>query len=356
MLKKYFLILIILSIIISCEPINSDNKIYNFQGKGVLVCNEGNFTYGNATLSFIDLEKDTIYSDVFFDVTGYPLGDIAQSATIFDTNIFICINNSGKIYIVNKNNFEYNGEITGLNSPRFICIKNSLKGYITDLYSPYLTIFNPTTFQKIGSIFVGRSTEQIIISNNFLYLTSWSQQNMIYKINTDNDQVVDSLIVTYQPNSLVIDKQNNLWVLSDGGNFGFENQEIAALTKIRLPELDIEQVYKFDNIENSPSHLCINNSKDTLYFLNGSWNNLNNQKSGIYKMSIFQTFLPEKSFILETEQNFYSLSINPNNSEIYATDAGNFTKNGTIYRYSNTGKLIKKYEAGIIPGWMEFKN
>ena len=110
---------------VSCKP-EIQNKDYNFEGKGILICNEGNFTYGNSSLSYIDLESDSIYSDVFFEVTGYPLGDVAQHITIFEDNVFISINNSGKIYIVNKNSFVYVGEISGLNSPRFICIKNSV--------------------------------------------------------------------------------------------------------------------------------------------------------------------------------------------------------------------------------------
>jgi len=355
MFKNLLFFIITIFIMVSCKP-EIQNKDYNFEGKGILICNEGNFTYGNASLSYIDLESDSIYSDVFFEVTGYPLGDVAQHITIFEDNVFISINNSGKIYIVNKNSFVYVGEISGLNSPRFICIKNSLKGYITDLYSPIITIFNPTTYQKIGSINIGKSSEQIILADNFLYVTSWSQQNMVYKINSETDEIVDSLLVTFQPNSLVLDKQNNLWVLSDGGNYGSENRENAALTKINIHDFEIVQVFKFENIDNSPTRLCINNTKDTLYFLNGSWDNLNSNNSGVYKMPISATTLPQTAFIDEESKTFYGLAINPNNTDIYVSDALNYTKNGIIYRYSNSGMLIKKYEAGIIPGWIEFKN
>ena len=267
----YFTIIILF--FLSCN--NNKDKIteYNFETSGVFIANEGNFTYGNASLSYFDLSENKMYNNVFFNAMNLPLGDVAQSITIWEDKVYIAINNSGKVYVINKNTFKYLGKITELTSPRNILIINSEKAYISDLYSNNITIFNPTNFEKTGNILIGRSSEKMLLYNNFAYIVNWSFSNMIYKIDTQTDQVIDSLQVTYQPNSIVIDKNNKIWLLSDGGmSDNPEKQEIPTLTKINPENLEIEQVIAFNSIAHSPRNLCINSTKDTLFFLNGTWN------------------------------------------------------------------------------------
>lgn len=95
-----------LLIIFSCEReeplLNSFNK-----STGVFILNEGNFTYGNASLSFLDLRTGEIDNQVFFQANGFPLGDVAYSMTLMDTIAFIAINNSGKVFAMNTKNFQH---------------------------------------------------------------------------------------------------------------------------------------------------------------------------------------------------------------------------------------------------------
>ncbi len=350
-----YIFLFMLLFFYSCNKQDDIEQIYNFPHSGVLICNEGNFTYGNASLSFIDLETDSIYNDVFHKANGFPLGDVAQHITIYQDNVYISINNSGKIYVIDKTSFKYNGEITGLSSPRYICIKNSLKAYVTDLYSPYIVVFNPVTYQKEKTIYVGRSTEYAILQDNFLFVTSWAYQNVIYKINTDNDEIIDSLTVGYQPNSMVIDKDATLWILADGGNYGDENQTFATLTHVSIIDLEIIKTFVFNNISSSPSRLNINTTKDTLFFLDNNWEGTQtNINAGLYKMSVNENNLPTEAFINQDINNFYGFALLPE-GEIFLTDALSFAKNGNILRYNSSGKQIKKYEAGIIPAWITYK-
>ena len=75
-------------------------------------------------------------------------------------------------------------------------------------------------------------------------------------------------------------------------------------------------------------------------------------------MPVNATALPDIPFISASDQSgtriFYSLAINPVNSEVYAGDAIDYMQNGTIYRFSAQAVPIDTIPAGIIPGYICF--
>ncbi|HAQ21896.1 MAG TPA: cell surface protein [Prolixibacteraceae bacterium] len=341
----------------SCSESPVDTVFFNFSGDhGVYIVNEGNFMYGNSSLSFYNPDTKRVYNQVFQARNGVPLGDVAQSMSIWKNLGFIVINNSGKIYIIDHSTGEYKGHISGLSSPRYVHIINEKKAYITDLYSKKITIFNPTTFQVTGFIPVGNSnsefsqhsTEQMVQYKNLIFTNCWSFDNKILVINSDTDQLVDSIEVFKQPNSIVIDRDNKIWVLSDGGfegsPYGYEQ---AGLLKINAETHEIERTFRFDK-NDRPMNLCINPTKDTLYFLNRH----------VWKMAVTEKHLPEKAFITSKYTSlyggFFSVAIDPTNRDVYIGDAIDHRQNGLIYRYDASGSLIDSFKAGISPGDFAF--
>jgi YVTN family beta-propeller protein len=279
----------------------------NEKNNGVFIINEGNFMYSNSSLSYYNPETKEITNNIFYNTNALPLGDVAQSMSIKDSLAYIVINNSGKIYIINTNTFKYTGKITGLISPRHIFfINNSNKAYISDLYSKKISIYNYLTKSITGHInidngnneFEQHNSEMFVQINNKVYVNSWSYDNTILVIDCITDKIIDSIKVGKQPNSMIIDKNNNLWVLSDGGFDGSSyGQENAKLCKINTTTDSISAIYKFNNINVSPSHLCTNNKKDSLFFIYNSWSgNLNNK--GIYAMSIYDNEIPQTHLYL----------------------------------------------------------
>ena len=342
----------------SCSKSPVEIVYFDFSGnRGVYIVNEGNFMYGNSTLSFYDPAAKRVYNDVFQARNGAPLGDVAQSMTLWNHMGFIVVNNSGKIYVVDSRTAEFKGSISGLSSPRYVQVINSEKAYATDLYARKITVFNPVTFQITGSIPVGNSqsefnqhpTEQMIRYKNLVFTNCWSNDNKILVINSDTDQLVDSIEVFKQPNSMVLDKDNKIWVLTDGGfegsPYGYEQ---PGLLKIDAETREIERTFRFP-LGNYPFNICINPTKDTILYIDRH----------VWKMGITEKHLPEKPFVesqyADYYGGFYSLGIDPVSSEIYVGDAIDHRQNGIIYRYSTSGKLIDQFKTGISPGDFAFK-
>jgi DNA-binding beta-propeller fold protein YncE len=349
--KIAFLLLIIFT---ACDesPVNITG--YNFSDSaGVYIVNEGNYMQDNATLSFLNLESMKVYNNVFFSANETRLGDVAYSMVISGNTGYIVINNSGRIYSIDIRNARFCGKLTGFTSPRNIYLLNDKKGYVTDLYSMKISIFNPSTYEVTGEIdvcnnnpFNQHSTEQMAGYGNYIFIGCWSYDNKILVLDTTTDRIIDSITVTKQPNSLVIDKNNKLWVLSDGGFPGSAyGQETAALSRIDAETRNIELVMQFPSLDDSPIDLVLNGSGDTLYFI----------LHGIRRMSVTNKELPADAFIKNRNNDFYSIAVDPETSVIYAGDPIDYQQNGLVYRFSPDGELIDSLGTGINPGAFCFK-
>lgn len=346
-MKRILFLLINILAFCSCKKQQELQPVteYNQQTSGVFICNEGNFTYGNASLSYFDLEKNQVHNQVFYNANNVPLGDVCQSMAIKDSLGFVVINNSGKVYVINTRTFKYVATIDGLVSPRYIEFIDDNKAYLSDLYDTKITVFNPNTFTIIGKVNIGRPVEKMLLHDGKVYASSWSYSNKLYQIDAKKDKVLDSLELAFQPNGIVLDKNEKLWVLSNGGYNGSEGQETAALTRINPVDFSIEKVFTFPALEDSPGSLSINTGGDSLFFLN----------HGLCVMSVNASSLPTSTLIPENNRLFYGFGIDPVTSTIYISDAVDYLQKGAVFRFRPDGTPIDSFRVDIIPSEFTFK-
>ena len=176
---------------------------------------------------------------------------------------------------------------------------------------------------------------------NKVFVTSWSFDNKVIVIDSENDLLQDSISVGKQPNSIVIDKDNKLWILCDGGFYGSSyGQENAKLIKVNPENYLIEKTLIFSDLNMSPTELSVNKTKDTLFYIN----------NGIFRQSIYEESLNTSIFINQDNKIFYGLSVDTASSKIYVSDVVDYVSNGNLYVYSQSGQLLNSYKAGVNPG------
>ena len=345
-------IIMIVMFLLSCSKdgefgeINTENTEYIF-GRGVFIVNEGNYTNGNGSVSFYNFYTHKIYNGIFDAANKRPLGDVPVSMEFINGLIYLVVNNSGKIEVVNPDDFKSVKIISGFTSPRFILPISNTKAYVSDLRSNYISVLDLVTNTITKKIYCGKATDRMLKYNNRVFVCNWSEyyvkapNNTVQVIDCDLDKLVDSVKTGKEPNSMVLDKQNQLWVMSSGG---YNNEEIPELNCINTGNLQIEKKILFASKYLSPHSLCINENKDSMWFISNH----------IYCMAVLDNQLPATPLIYKKNRLFYSLEVYAPGSELYISDAIDYNQNGYVYRFTPQGTVIDSLRAGIIPGYFCF--
>ena len=313
---------------------------------GLFITNEGNFQYGNATLSFYDPATREVQNEVFRRANGFRLGDVAQSMVIRNGIGWVVVNNSHVIFAIDVDTFQEVGRITNLTSPRYIHFLSDEKAYVTQLWDNRIFIVNPKRYEITGYIecpgmtMESGSTEQMVQCGKYVYVNCWSYQNRLLKIDTETDRVVGELEVGIQPTSLVLDRNGRIWTITDGGYEGSPyGYEAPALCCIDPETFSVVRRFTF-SLGDAPSEVQINGMGDRLYWINRD----------IWSMPVDDERLPVRPFVAYRDTKYYGLTVDSVSGEVYVADAIDYQQQGIVYRYSTDGELIDQFYVGIIPG------
>lgn len=319
---------------------------FDSSGQGLFIINEGNFNYGNATLSYYNPTTKSVENEIFYRANAMKLGDVAQSMTIHNGKGWIVVNNSHVIFAIDLKTFKEVGRITNLTSPRYIHFVSDEKAYVSQLWDNRIFIVNPKDYSITGHIecpdmaMENGSTEQMVQWGDFVFVNCWSYQNRILKIDTRTDKVIASLEVGIQPTSIVLDRYGKLWTITDGGYDGSPyGYETPALYRIDAESFSIEKEFRFSRGD-APSEVQINAGGDKLYWINDD----------VWQMSVDDERLPVKPFLPYAKTLYYGLTTCPITGDVYIADAIDYQQPGMIYRYTASGEKINEFYVGVTPG------
>lgn len=304
---------------------------------GLLISHEGNFGQGNASVSFVSFDLNTVENNIFNNVNAKLLGDTAQSIAFNGEFAYIILNVSNKIEIVNRFTFESVATIdAGLSNPRYMAVSNG-KGYVTNWgdFTPtdddYLAVIDLTTNTIIDTISTSYLPEEIIAQGDNVYVATgiFGNGNKVDVINTVTDTYEESITVGNSPNSFQIDFEGDLWVLSS------EN-----LVEINTTSKTISKTVALNSAITAPSKLGFDNGNLYLFSV-----------GSVYKMSTSDDSLPTTSEF--DGVSFYDMSIK--DGVLYGLDAKDFQSDGSITSYDLSNNTeINSATLRIIPGEVYF--
>ena len=375
MKRNLFLMLALAALMFSCKPDQPVNLGTITIGSGLFVLNEGDYQFANSSLTFYDIEADTVINDLFYKVNNAPLGDVAESMALVDGKLYIVVNNSKYIYKVDANTIVCDTtkpyKMGGFYSPREIFFVAPDKAYVTDIVGTNIWIINPQEMKHTGTIAMGNTTEKMLRVGNELFVSNWSyyytdayshdSYHTVQVVDLNNDVKVADIEVGKEPNTMVVDKNGHVWVLCEGRSWdeeydaeGMPYGENPTLWEIDPMLRTAELRYEFkgpyeddDEIKGVASTLRANPAGDQFYMI---YNN-EVRRFDLATMSLSETF----RITPEPQDLFYNMTVEPRTGELYIADAKNYMKNGTVYRYTSDGLLLASFEAGIIPSAMLFK-
>lgn len=325
------------------QPVTNDN-IY-------VVC-EGSFGNGDAALYGYDVKNNVVSGDLYKAANNADLGDVFQSMTRIADRLFLCVNNSDKVVVLNTNDKKQVGFIS-IPKPRYILSVNANKAYVSSLYSNKVYVIDPQSMQLTGTILMPyQNAEGMTFYNGSVYVCMWDTAcHNVYAIDTSTDRIVKTIAIQgAAPQEAVVDKNNMLWVLS--GNI---SKGKSCAFNVLNTQGDIAKQYQFANNADVIKPVFDNNAEN-LYFIEVNYSGAP-QNNGIYKMNISDAVLPAMAFIpAQQYQYFWALGIHPQSGKVYVGDPKGFTQKGSILVYNTDASLSTQFNVGVGPGHFYFDN
>ncbi|UOR05323.1 hypothetical protein MUN82_20620 [Hymenobacter aerilatus] len=346
----------------SCDPDNDNDA--SPAGSDVFIVQEGNFNRSNAEVVGFNSDAGAITNSALFrSVNNRILGDVAQSMTVVGNTGYIVVNNSNKIEVVNLPNFNSKAEISKfrnaagnediLTLPRYFAANNN-KGYVSQTVkygsTGRVSVIDLATNTVTKTVSVGVQPEQVVAVGNKLFVSN-NGGNTISVINTRVDSVEATITVADSPASMVVDKNNALWVLCSGKSTYGPAPDYTPIVTVpsSIVRIDpntnaVTATLRFAAGQQAGG-LRTNGAKDQLFF---------RRQSGVYRMNITDTALPTTP-LFQRRGGFYSLDVDPRTGLIYGSPE-NFTGTARFFRYQTTGQVIDSFTIGTSANSFVFYN
>ena len=331
LLKNIALVLVFAScLLVGCKD-EDDNPVIVFDGNEVLISNEGNFGWGEGSLSLYNPESKQVQNDVFKSRNGVGIGNVFQSISYHINQYFFVVNNSNKIVLA-TDSFQKTSEIIGLTSPRYFYRVADHKAYVTDLYSNSIAVVDMKALTVNSQITMNGWTEKAVVYDSSFWVTA-PETEYVYLIDIATDSIQDSVQVGFAPESIVLDNNRMIWVLCKGDAASSKSAKLVTINP------KTKSITRSISVTGLPVNLVYDNIFNKLFFLN----------DGVYSMAAESTADPElwKS---SNNNNFYGLGVNPNNGEVYVSDIHDFVQKSSVFRFSSEGVLLDEFKTGIIAG------
>jgi len=301
----------------------------------VLVGQEGNFRWGNASLGVINLRQNQSDLAAYKTINNQDLGDVFQSAVFWKDQWWLVVNNSGKIEVVEKASLRKVKTISGLTSPRYVLPVSGEKAFVSDLYASGLWVLNTEQTQPLRKIEMPGWTEEMLLLDGKVYVVCRNARKII-RLDPETEQIIDSMLIPGKATSLARGPAGKLWV---GFDVGPTTKPGIALfsSQSTLPE----NIWFCDHASQVPDRFQSSVTGDTVFFV----------ANGVC------FFTPSMSVIGRYSVgagNWYGLGYDQNRRQLWVSDVKDYQQKSRVQQMDVSGRLIKEWTGGILTSQFYF--
>lgn len=332
--------------------------------KGFYLVNEGNMSMNKASVDYLDytqgIYRKNIYNQANPEVVK-GLGDVANDARVYGSKLYIVVNGSNKVEVLNVHTGKRIKQIDLLNC-RYITFNNGkayVSAYLGKVGDPkavngVVVQIDTTSLTEDKRIEVGRQPEEMVIVGQKLYVANsggYSPQNYdrtLSVIDLSSFRVIKQIEVAINLHRLKADQYGDLYVTSRGNSADIKSKLLVVDTKTDL-------VKKTFDI--GVSNLTIDG--DIAYYYSAEWSYDTGENTITYGMlDVKNDQVMDKKFITDGTNTAiripFGIAVHPVTKEIFVTDAGDYFSPGTLYCFDNSGKKKWSVTTGDLPAHFAF--
>jgi hypothetical protein len=334
--------------------------------KGFYLLNEGNMGSNKSTLDYYDFTTGIYTRNIYAEVNpNVPkeLGDVGNDIGIYGNKLYAVINCSNKVEVMEYNTAQ---RITQIEIPNCRFIKFHGKyAYVTSYAGPviidpnykqigFVAKIDTVSLKVIDRCMVGYQPDELEIVDGKIYVANsggymgagetagYERSVSVIDIETFTEE--HRIDVAYNLERIKADTDGNLWVSSRGDYKGLP---------ARLFFIDRKKQQVTDTIPIAATNYWIDDN--LLYAYGTEWSYITNDWAITYNIVDTKTHKIINSQIITdgTEKSIekpYGIMVDPENKDIYITDAGNYVTPGVLYCFDKHGKKRWSKRSGNIPG------
>jgi DNA-binding beta-propeller fold protein YncE len=317
-----------------------------------------------ASLDYLDFTTGmyhrNIYNEINPEITK-GLGDVGNDIGIYGSRLYVVVNVSNKVEVLDAKTGKYLGKIDITNC-RYITFNkgkayvSAYLGQIGDPKAPngIVAEIDTALLTITRKVEVGRQPEELAVVGSRLYVANSggysppNYESTVSVVDLISFKEVKRIEVAQNLHRLKADKYGDLYVTSRGDYYDIPS-------RIFVIDTQTESVKKEFDI--GASQLIV--EEDIAYIYSTEFSYETGANTISYHMIDVKTeTILNQSFITDgTEKKIkipYGLAINPVTKEVYITDAKDYVTPGTLYCFSPDGKLKWSANTGDIPAHFAF--
>ena len=333
--------------------------------EGFFLVNEGNMGSNKCTIDHFDARTGGYQRNIFPERNPgvvKELGDVGNDIAIHDDRLYVVVNCSNLVEVMNVHTAEHIGSVTIPNC-RYIVFDGD-RAYVSSYAGPVqidpearpgkVVEIDTRTLTITREVVVGYQPEEMVITGGRLYVVNSggyrypNYDRTISVVDLESFEVVNTIDVAINLHRMELDRFGRIYVSSRSDYYG---------TGSDIYVVDVATERVIGRLGLAASEMCIDD--DRLYVISTEWSYTSNSNEVSY--AVYDTAeerIVSRSFITDgTEKQIalpYGLAVNPETKEIYVCDATNYVTPGYLYCFTPGGELKWRVRTGDIPAHIAF--